>query len=70
MTDDDLTPLFVAIPMDRPDPDRPIGTILICEPRPDCADANINRWYCMRGHDGAAPGVCPLAYCDSKGANR
>lgn len=28
-----------------------------------CADPNINRWHCMRGHDGAAPRICPLTKC-------
>ncbi len=44
--------------------------ILICEPRSDCVDRNIHRWHCMRGHDGAEPGVCPLAKCEQEGANR
>lgn len=42
---------------------------LVCEPRTDCVDANVNRWYCMRGHDGAPDGVCPLPKCDRQGAN-
>jgi hypothetical protein len=46
------------------------GLIIICEPRKDCADPNVNRWHCMRGHDGAAAGVCPLAACERQGANR
>lgn len=44
--------------------------IIICEPRSDCADQDVNRWHCMRGHDGAPAGVCPLAYCERQGANR
>jgi hypothetical protein len=46
------------------------GTVIICEPRKDCADPDVNRWYCMRGHDGAPPNVCPLAKCERRGANR
>jgi len=46
------------------------GRIIICEPRADCVDQNVYRWHCMRGHDGAAPGVCPLDKCDREGANR
>ena len=48
--------------------------VVICEPRKDCADPNINRWYCMRGHglegQKAIPGVCPLTVCERRGANR
>lgn len=44
--------------------------ILICEPRRDCVDDNVNRWHCMRGHDGAAPDICPLEACERQGANR
>lgn len=43
---------------------------IICGPRADCADQNTNRWHCMRGHDGAPDGVCPLPKCDRRGANR
>jgi hypothetical protein len=44
--------------------------IILCEPRRDCADPHTLRWHCMGGHDGAAPGVCPLDVCDRRGANR
>jgi hypothetical protein len=44
--------------------------IILCEPLPDCADAHVLRWHCMRGHDGAPAGICPLKYCDRQGANR
>lgn len=44
--------------------------IIICEPRKDCADANVNRWHCMRGYDGAPDGICPLAKCERERANR
>lgn len=50
------------------------GPIIICEPAKDCADANIHRWHCLRGHElagkPALDGVCPLDYCDRQGANR
>lgn len=48
----------------------PTGPVIICEPRTDCADPHPHRWHCMRGHDGAEPGVCPLTVCDRRGANR
>lgn len=48
----------------------PAAPIVICEPRKDCADPHVLRWHCMRGHDGAADGVCPLDYCERKGVNR
>ena len=44
--------------------------ITICGPRKDCADPHVHRWYCMRGHDGADPAVCPLSICEKRGANR
>lgn len=44
--------------------------VIWCGPRTDCVDANVNRWYCMRGHDGAPDGVCPLTRCIKQGANR
>lgn len=47
-----------------------MSAVIICEPRQDCADPNVNRWHCMRGHDGAEPNVCPLAVCERRGANR
>lgn len=43
--------------------------VIICEPPSECADPNVNRWYCMRGHEGAEPGICPLTVCDRRGAN-
>lgn len=43
---------------------------ILCGPRADCADLNVNRWHCMRGHDGAPAGVCPLRVCERRGANR
>jgi hypothetical protein len=49
---------------------RTSGAVIICGPRKDCADPHPHRWYCMRGHDGAADGVCPLAKCERQGANR
>ena len=39
------------------------------DPHRECADPNPNRWHCMRGHDGAPPGICPLPVCESRGAN-
>lgn len=50
---------------ERPDD----GAVIVCEPRADCVDQNVNRWYCMRGHDGAPEGVCPLPKCERQGAN-
>jgi hypothetical protein len=47
-----------------------MASVIICEERADCADKNINRWHCMRGHEGAAENVCPLTVCDRRGANR
>lgn len=44
--------------------------VIICEPAKGCADPHKDRWYCMRGHDGAPSGVCPLDYCEKRGANR
>lgn len=44
-------------------------TVIICEPPTDCADPHPCRWYCMGGHDGAEPGVCPLKRCEQRGAN-
>lgn len=44
--------------------------VIMCGPQKDCADPNVNRWYCMRGHDGVAPNVCPLKVCERRGANR
>jgi hypothetical protein len=52
------------------DTEIPAAPIIICEPRKDCADPHVLRWHCMRGHDGAADGVCPLDYCERQGANR
>lgn len=49
-------------------------TIIICDLRRDCVDANIHRWHCMRGFElddkPAVPGVCPLEKCERQGANR
>lgn len=47
----------------------PGSPVILCGPRQDCVDPNPNRWHCMRGHDGAAPGICPLVKCDRQGAN-
>jgi len=51
-----------------------MSNVIICEPRTDCADPNINRWYCMRGHKlddrKATPNACPLLVCERRGANR
>lgn len=51
-----------------PDEQQPI---ILCTSgsRDDCADPHPMRWYCMRGHDGAAPDVCPLEKCQHRGAN-
>lgn len=38
--------------------------VLICEPNPTCRDPHIYRWHCMKGHDGAPAGVCPLRKCN------
>jgi hypothetical protein len=43
--------------------------IILDSPDEDCKDANINRWYCARGTDGAAAGECPLEVCVKRGAN-
>lgn len=45
------------------------SVILICQPRTDCVDPHSARWHCMRGHDGAAEGDCPLEACQRQGAN-
>lgn len=45
-------------------------TPILCEPAKDCADAHTLRWDCLRGHDGAPAGVCPLEHCEKRGANR
>jgi hypothetical protein len=39
----------------------------VCEPDPACLDPHPSRWYCMRGHDGAEPGVCLLRCCGGPG---
>jgi len=44
--------------------------VILCGPPTACADPNPNRWYCMRGYDGAPPGICPLTICETRGANR
>lgn len=55
----------------RPHRERSIMNELItCGPAATCADPNVNRWHCMRGHDGADADVCPLTVCDQRGANR
>lgn len=62
-----------AVVDDAPAGDRPVReppVVLICAPRKDCADPHVLRWHCMRGHDGAPDGVCPLEVCDQRGANR
>lgn len=48
------------------------GSVILCQPRTDCADPNVNRWHCMRGHklddQKAIPGVCLLTVCERRGA--
>lgn len=39
----------------------------VCETDPTCLDPHPSRWYCHRGHDGAAPGVCLLRCCGGPG---
>lgn len=43
------------------------GATYICGPPSDCADPHPHRWYCMRGHPGAEPGVCLLKCCGGPG---
>lgn len=42
-------------------------TAIVCETDPECRDPHPNRWYCMRGHEGAPPGVCLLKHCGGPG---